>query len=219
MRIQFILMLSLAVSTLMGCATNGIPSFKTSGIDEAMIANTEKTFVGVPILMSAEGSTARLNSEWLVSAAYNWIILDVLYDEVYYHPTCDIALIRDRGDNVVNVGDLYEGDDAYIVGYPMNLAPISVNKGKYYSDTAIPKYQYPDCMYGVIDANSISGMSGGGTYSTDHELVGIYVGIAYGVTYNREVFDDISGGDISIFLPLRYVSEWITEVTGTNFYE
>lgn len=201
-----------------GCVYNGIPSVSTHNINQKMMDNTKKMFVGVPVIFSMEGSTARLDENWILTAAHNKFMINMLYDDVYYHPTCDIALIRTDGVNTVHVGALNDGVGVYHIGYPI-LYPISVNYGKYYSRASIKNYQYPNCEYGLSDASSAGGMSGGGVYNTNFNIVGIHVGVLYNPRTSDARFDGSPTDKMSMFVPLEYVSEWITEVTGTNFYK
>jgi hypothetical protein len=46
-----------------GCVANGYPSYKYDLVSDAVINNTEKIFIGLPVFFSIEGSSARYNED------------------------------------------------------------------------------------------------------------------------------------------------------------
>ena len=207
----------LATVLLFGCVANGVPSIGVNQNDKAIAENTEKMFVGIPVVLSLDGSTARLNNEWLVTNAHNKPIIDMQNLEAYYHPTCDIALIRESGDNIVDVGLVYKGESVKHIGYPIGM-PISVNYGKYYGDITISNFTYNDCTYSVSDGVVASGMSGGGVYNSQNELVGINVGVILKFSTTHPDYATLNDENVAQFLPLAAVDKWLAEVTGVDFY-
>lgn len=216
---KFNTMIVLAVSILTGCVSSGIPTPHIAGENDAA-RNTEKIFLGVPPLLSLEGSVARLNSEWLITAAHNKPILEGTGREVFYHPTCDVALVREKGDNVVDVGKLYTNDNVSVAGYPIYM-PLSISEGKYHTDVDLDagSYPYPDCVYSLTDAASAQGMSGGGVYNENEELVGVYVGILSDLKFHDAGNEHLNDKTLSAFIYLGVVRDWIEDVTGTKLYK
>lgn len=193
---------------LLGCA-NGVPSIDTSIAPKGVIETVEKTFIGIPPVLSMEGSKVRLDQEWVLTVKHNSPILTVLGEEVYYHQTCDIALIRDPAVNSKGnrVGWLYAGDEVYLIGYPLGF-PLSVNKGKYVADFMIDT---DTCNYSGVTATVMGGQSGGGVFNKKGELVGIIVGFSK-VTLQGKAYHSIG-----TIVPLGGVLDWITEITGKEY--
>jgi hypothetical protein len=201
----------LFVLILSGCA-NGIPTMSYSSTTPEALENTEKLFVGVPVLLSMEGSSARLNEDWIVTVKHNSLIMGLQGVESYEHPTCDIALIKSKGDNVVPTGKLYSNDKVVHVGYPVGM-PLSVNEGVYLGDTSVRGWG--ECSYSATTGVVMSGMSGGGVYNAAGELVGVNHGFATG----ELVWPDGRTADSpAVFLSLFAVEDWIEEVTGLKLY-
>lgn len=197
------------VMTLTGCA-NGIPNINTE-IDHGIEVSNEKIFVGIPLFASLEGTTARLDSEWIVTAAHNKLILSMTKDEVYYHPTCDIALIRSQGTSYTEVGKVYEGQLVTHVGYPIGL-PLSTGKGSYVGE--IVAINRGPCQMSATTGVLMSGMSGGGTYNHRNELVGVNHGYAWGDVQ----FPNVTVSQPAIFVSLYRVRDWLTEITGNDYF-
>lgn len=174
--------------------------------------NSEKIFIGVPSLLALEGTTVRLNEEWMLTAGHNKLILMAQgYKEgenVFYHPTCDVALIREHGVGGSEIGLLYSGEYVYHTGYAM-LQGFKVWKGEYLGD--IVAYGWEDCYMSASSAENASGMSGGGVYTKDGTLVGITHGTASGLVQweNGRV-----ASYPSVFTPLYSVKDWLFEMTG-----
>ena len=150
---KFKIATGLLTLTLLGCAFNGLPEGYHDQTPEGISENVEKVFV--PPFM--EGSSVRLNDEWLLSAAHNKTIFFLQGREVYYHPTCDVALIRDHKEGVTTkVGSLNVGESVFVVGYPAAM-PLMSHKGRHVGNITIPK---TPCIYGATNATTIGGMSG-----------------------------------------------------------
>ena len=189
---------------LSGCAINGIPNFDSSVVKKEVIANTEKIFIGIPTLLAMEGSSARYNEDWIVTAGHNYLI----NRDMIKHPFCDIALIKSKGSNTVNRGLLYKNEKAFLVGYPGALPlPIAVNEGPYVLDFT----GLDGCLYTAIDATIIGGMSGGGAYNQKGELIGINVGYSDFVRNDGKTFKHIS-----FIMAFPSVQKWIDSVIAKN---
>jgi hypothetical protein len=201
--------LVLLLGLLVGCA-NGVPSIDTSIAPEGVTETVEKTFIGIPPLLSMEGSKVRLDQEWVLTVKHNSPILNTLGEEVYYHPTCDIALIRDMDKEAKGntLGYLYKGDTVFLIGYPLGF-PLSVNSGTYIDDFLMSG---DTCNYSGITGTVMGGMSGGAGFDNKGNLVGIVVGFSK-VTLNGEYYPSIG-----TIVPLAGVSAWLTEVTGNVYF-
>ncbi|CAL9962169.1 protease [Vibrio phage D148] len=209
------LMALMAVFALSGCAANGIPT--PSLQSNAMTDGVEKIFVGIPVMASIEGSTARLDEEWFVTAAHNRLILDSTGHEVYYHPTCDIALVREKGISA-EVAKVVENEEISVVGYPVNYPTITVNEGKHIGFVRIQAYR--DCdAFEMSTATTMSGISGGGVYNKDHQLIGVIDGIIYqSLPIVGGDFDGQNVSNTSYFTNLYEVRGWLTEITGKEYF-
>ncbi len=67
-----------------------------------------------------------------------------------------------------------------------------------------------ECLYSATGAPVKSGMSGGGVFNDQGELVGIIRGVMYGDVMWK---DGRVAKDITIFTTLKFVEDWIFEHT------
>lgn len=205
----------LSGTLLMGCVMNGVPNITLTSSE--VTKRVEKIFVGVPILLAVEGSSARLDEEWFVTAAHNKLILDSTKGEVYYHPTCDIALVKEEGLGS-EVAPLVVNESLRLVGYPLGL-PISINSGTHIGFVNIA--DYVNCTAtDITTATTISGMSGGGVYNNSDQLVGVVGGVITDDLYiNGGLYDKQTLTTSTYFTNLYEVREWLTEVTGNEYFK
>jgi len=194
---------------LTGCA-NGLPDVN-GNIQDDIEENNEKIFVGIPFFMGLEGSVARLDDEWLVTAAHNKPILALTGKEVFYHPTCDIALVKKHGHSERSVGLVYPGQSVTHVGYPLGL-PLSSSEGKYVGDVNV--HGWEKCQMSGTTGVIMQGMSGGGVYNKEGQLIGVNHGFVSG---------DVKWPDKSIHSPAVFVSlfavrDWLSSVTGNHYF-
>lgn len=191
---------------LTGCA-NGIPT--PSIKSDSMTEGTRKTFVGLPPIASLDGSYAVLSKEWAVTAAHNSPILDMVFDEVYYHEHCDIALFRIDDGFDVKIGRVNFGEKVHHVGYPVYM-PLAKNEGIVIGD--VVSSSRPNCVASYTDGVIMSGMSGGGVYNDKGELVGVNVGFSLVATKK----DGEKTNMPTIFQSLNAVKGWVKEITGID---
>lgn len=208
------------ITILSGCAMNGLPQGYSKDTPYNVEERVEKIFIGIPVIASMEGSSVRLNKDWMLTAAHNKPILSLLGKDVYYHPKCDIALYRssDEGFNGsydTSYGLVYKGDEVFHVGYPI-ISTIVSHKGNYLGDVITDD----GCQYSATTAKVISGMSGGGVFDTKGNIVGITIGFLP----NNIVWEDdgkvlASYKNPSIFMSINYVSDWIEKITEIKIGE
>lgn len=184
-------------------------------VSETNIQNVEKIFVGIPWLLGAEGSAVRLNEEWMITATHNALIMELKFEEVYYHPTCDIAVYRDKGEGKSKVGNWNFGETLYSVGYP-TLQHIKVREHKYLQNVVNPDRRYKDCIVAATEGKSTIGQSGGGVYNDRNELVGIVHG-KFTTLENHDGSVHTGGG--MLFTSLYVVRDWLYEITGEKYFE
>lgn len=198
---------------LVGCA-NGIPTLIDDRISEENQANVKKVFAGVPIVLGMEGSAVRLNEDWMITAAHNEFILESTGKEVYYHPTCDIAIYRNKGEGQSAVGTWNFGDTLHNVGYPTML-PLSVGSGKFIANATNPNTEYDQCIVAATEGAVMGGMSGGGVYNEHQELVGIIHGFNSDLVWE----DGTNSGEVMLFTSIWVVREGLNEITGEKYFE
>lgn len=217
MKTQLYTTVLVATIALSGCAINGVPNVLIGDHDPVIADNTEKLVVGIPFVIGLEQSAVRISNEWIITAAHGSTILNIKYDTVIYHPTCDVALVKSSGNGGVDLGYLYQGETVYTSGYPA-MMPLSINSGTYYGDATVPSHpQAPNCTYSITDATVVGGMSGGGVFTDRNELVGIISGIVWDVNFTNTKLPELNGSDVTIFVPLAGVESWITEHTNIKF--
>jgi hypothetical protein len=191
------------------CIANGFYEGVASGTPKNVLSENKKIFIGVPLLLSLTGSSAKYNNEWYVTAAHNKPLLGG--KEAYYHPVCDFAIFRNKSDKgkEPKLGYVFKNEDTYHVGYPVGML-ISSHKGKYIGEVFNPGDK---CIYSASDATTISGMSGGGVYNKYGELVGVNIGIMQGAIEWPNGKVEFSP---SIFMSINTVKIFIEEVTGSK---
>ena len=200
----------LALALLLSGCANGLPDIN-GVIQKDIQESNEKIFVGIPVLFSLEGTAARLDDHWLVTAKHNRLILALEGKDVYYHPYCDIALIRSEGHGLEHAGVVYPHQSVTHVGYPIGL-PLSSSKGEYLGDAYVSGWQ--KCLMSASSAHVMSGMSGGGIYNDKGELVGVTHGFSLGTVS----WKDHSYFQPAIFVPLYGVRDWLQRITGTDYF-
>lgn len=207
------LLVPMSLVLLCGCV-NGIPTISTT--TNAITENTEMVMFGVPILAGISASAARLDENWMVTAAHADTIIKLTGKEVFYHPTCDIALYRSKGTNTVPLGTLKLNDTVTHLGYYAGLLLVA-NEGKFVS--TITKVESPNCKADVVTtASAGGGMSGGGVYNSKGELVGITDAMYHEtmvIQGNPEMKEVVAP---TSFISLSDVAPWLTEVTGKEYY-
>ncbi|MGR5451379.1 hypothetical protein ACP3V3_16805 [Vibrio sp. PNB22_3_1] len=194
-------------TALTGCANAILNPFKA--LPEPITQPTEKIFLGIPSILSFEASSVRLDNEWVLTAAHNYVVPFLQMKEIHLHPTCDIALIYDPVDKPVTplvIGTAFTDDEIINTGYPIYY-PITGDEGQYKRDVFMPDSYWPNCQFSGATTGLMVGMSGGGVWRKDnHQLIGI--------NSSFSIFDQGDGEALSYFVSLKYLSGWIKDVTG-----
>ena len=201
------LLLLTMLPLLLSCVSNGV----VFGVNEDTPHITQhvvKVFIGIPTLFGLEGSMVNIGNGFYLTAKHNYPILEAQLLDVVYHPTCDIAIIKtdNLSNHILKLGLVYQDTTVHTAGYPI-AAPLSSSNGVFIGDIYEAK---GECLYSATDAPVRSGMSGGGVFNEQGELVGIIRGVMYGeVMWN----DGRLAKDITIFTTLKFVEDWIFEHT------
>ena len=203
---------------LQGCTFNGIP--KPTLASDVKTENVEMLFIGVPYMFAVQGSKVRLDDEWYVTSQHNKLIIDGQGKDVYYHPTCDIALVNETGDGETELANLLKNEKIQFVGYPLLFPVISVNHGKHISDFDIIGGVYDDCnAFEISTTTTMSGMSGGGVFNSSEGLVGVISGkINLPMKVSGGEYDGQIVEDVSYFVNLHKVRGWLKEITGNDYF-
>lgn len=195
---SLILML-LVVLGLIGCAT---------APNNPMEANIYSVHAAASRIAA---SSTRLNDQWVISAAHNESILKHYVDDIHVHPKYDVLIYKSDGSNVVPLGKIKPMDDVIHYGY--RRGHIKSCSGVYIGDTISTNQN--NTLLSVSSACIFTGMSGGGVYNSKGELVGISIGhTKHDLTYKGYGKIDHP----TVFLQLTDVQNWLSEVTGQEFY-
>lgn len=193
---------------LSACVSNGKPTFTDNNTPEHIITSTHKMFVGVPMLLSLEGSYVEIGDGWAITVAHNKMILSLTRGEVIYHPTCDIALFKVKTSNILQFDKVSSIDEKlFASGYPIML-PLVFNEGNWIGD--IVTSDRLNCVQSMATFNVTSGMSGGGVWNEKGNLIGVVVGILDKATFP----DGTTYKNVSVWQSLYGVKDWIYENTG-----
>ncbi len=194
--------------TLSGCAANGMVMPTTK------MANVDFKFIGIPGLLSVQGSAVRIDEEWLLTAKHNASFL--LFDEVYEHPDCDIALIKDKGKIAKPLNMRLVGHTEKLThkGYAGFFAIPSKGRGEF-----LQYLTTNNCTVGLSDAPIWQGMSGGAVYNSNKELVGINSAIIRNIELNPGSAPLKDADRRTAYVPVcsKEVGEWMESVTNKNY--
>lgn len=163
--------------------------------------------IGIPFVIGGHGTSVPLTSQVSLTAKH---VAEIDYSKVIaYHPHCDLALIEqdNSAHPLPTLGIIYSYQAVTTVGKDMSGSTIT-GEGVYYRDVYLPEHElFEQCPASIADAPVQSGMSGGGVYNANSELVGIIsakvheVQLLDGTTIETE--------RISLFVPLLFTRDWI----------
>ncbi len=190
----------IALLLVIGCSNGSIVNIKPPNNVEEVVF---KKFIGVPMLLSMEGSYVALNNEWVLTAKHNRLLF--IGYEFIGHPECDVALVRINSELRVGTDNIYTEQASYFSGYPIGSGFTST-AGYYVGDITVPG---EDCAYSAATNHVSSGMSGGAVTNANGDLVGIIIGFQRGMI---EWEDGRSHNRPSVFISINYIQDWIDSV-------
>lgn len=191
----------LAIALLIaGCGNGPMVNVEVPSVVEA---NVYKKFIGVPVLLSVEGSYVRINDDWVLTASHNWPLFAL--NEWVKHPDCDIALVKIKGNGGLDGALVYLNGRVFHSGYPI-ASGFTSTAGNYIGDVVTPGY--PNCQMSASTGTIASGMSGGAVTNENGELVGIIHGFA---TETVE-WPHTSHHKPVVWTSINVVQDWIDEI-------
>lgn len=165
--------------------------------------------IGIPYVFGGHGTSVPLTSEVSLTAKH---VAELDYSRVIaYHPHCDLALIEqdNRTKPLPTLGIIYSYQSVMTVGKDM-FGNTLIGEGQYYRDIYLPGHElFEQCPASIADAPVQSGMSGGGVYNSNSELVGIISAKVYEVRLQDGT--KIETERISLFVPLLFARGWLID--------
>lgn len=172
--------------------------------------------IGIPLVLGGHGTSVPITPDLSLTAKH---IAKLDYsDVVAYHPDCDIALIRqdNRDKKIAPLGIVNQQESVTTVGMGL-LGDVLIGEGQYFLDVNfVDNEMFADCPASITDAAVQSGMSGGGMFNSNGELVGIISGMS-GEDFRLLNGEELGNERTSIFVSTLYIREWLIEVVD-DFY-
>ncbi|MGF1766009.1 serine protease [Enterovibrio makurazakiensis] len=172
--------------------------------------------IGIPFLLGGHGSSVPISQELSLTAKH---IAQLDYSSVVaYHPDCDIAIIKENnvGKSFAPIGTIQRDQATTTVGMGLT-GKVLIGEGKYYIDVNfVDSSLFARCPASITDAPVQSGMSGGGVFNENGELVGIISGIS-GSGFKLLDGTDLGNERTSVFVSTLHVKPWLVE-TIESFY-
>ncbi|GIB16265.1 TPA: serine protease [Vibrio cholerae] len=198
------LSIALISTTLAACASNGetkIASYDYPSIDFEI--------TGIPPIYFGYGSSVPISEHLSLTAAH---VAKLNYTRVIaYHPTCDIALVEsdNRGKKMSKLGLVYPDQSLKTLGVDA-VGRTIYGDGKYFTDLYFTNYEYfTKCPASITDAPIQSGMSGGGAYNSDGELVGIIAAMIDPHTVKIDGRPFKIADRLSAFVSINFIANWL----------
>ncbi|MGL4826539.1 MAG: serine protease [Vibrionaceae bacterium] len=205
---------SITAITITGCILRNGPLQVVARRDAPAI---DFEITGVPPFYIGYGSSVPITENLSLTAAH---VARLNYARVIaYHPICDIALIAadNRGEKFPSMGLVYKNQEVTTYGVNFN-GDILVGRGYYRRDLKFVNYFYfYKCPASVMDAPIQNGMSGGGTFNSFGELVGIIVASADKSDTRLVSGEMLPYERISLFVSINYVRDWLVD-TVEQYY-
>ncbi|OOF21168.1 S1 family peptidase [Salinivibrio sp. IB872] len=127
------------------------------------------------------------------------------------HPRCDVALIEadNRDLALPPLGLVYQGDAIEVYG-KSSAGNVLNASGHYYMDLMISGFkEVENCPSSITDAPVRGGMSGGGAFNSNGELVGILVGFAHPEKTTLDNGERLDLARMTIFVSINYIHAWL----------
>lgn len=168
-------------------------------------------FTGIPLVYMGFGSSVPLTAHLSLTAAH---VAELAHVKVVsYHPSCDVAIIEsdNHGKVIAKRGLVYQGQKVALYGKRFDSETIQSN-GVYHFDLIfVNDKRFRKCQASITDAAVQSGMSGGGAYNEEGELVGIISGLASESTQRLDG-EPIDLDRLSVFISINYIRPWLDSV-------
>ncbi|MDD1782434.1 serine protease [Enterovibrio sp. ZSDZ35] len=164
--------------------------------------------VGIPLLLGGHGTSVPITDELSLTAKH--VAKIDFSDVVAFHPDCDVALIKQDNTNVSfpPLAKLNEKDALITVGKGLG-GEILKGVGIYYLDVRfVDSDMFANCDASITDAPVQSGMSGGGVFKTNGELVGIISGIS-GSGFRLLDGRELGNERTSVFVSMQNIESWL----------
>ncbi|WP_281544108.1 trypsin-like peptidase domain-containing protein [Grimontia sp. SpTr1] len=172
--------------------------------------------IGIPFVLGGHGTSVPLTPEISLTAKH---VAKLDYSEVIaYHPDCDVALIKEDNTDkrLASLGTVQTDGGITTVGMGLT-GKVLLGKGKYYRDVNfVDSTLFARCPASITDAPIQSGMSGGGAFNENGELVGIISGMS---SSGFRMLDGSTLGNerTSVFVSTLYVRGWLIESIETYY--
>lgn len=203
-----ILITAITLSLLTGCAGH------TEYSKEAF-KRTDLHFIGIPTILGLgmTGSSVPITPEYSFTAAH--VAKFMVYRVKAYHPTCDLALIYHKNNEVSypTLRNSGMGENITMYGHSfISALPIESNGKVLTNSTTINQWNKEACPLYATSAGIVAGMSGGAVYNTqDNTLAGIVEGHAESINRDNKVVYK----DTSLYVPYEQFDKWlIAELKG-----
>ncbi|MDD1796023.1 serine protease [Enterovibrio sp. ZSDZ42] len=184
--------------------------------DETNAPSVNYLPIGIPFLLGGHGSSVPITAELSLTAKH---IAQLDYSSVVaYHPDCDIAIIKEdnTGKNVAPLGTIQTNEATTTVGMGLT-GKVLIGQGKYYIDVNfVDSSLFATCPASITDAPVQSGMSGGGVFNEEGQLVGIISGIS-GSGFKLLDGTDLGNERTSVFVSTLHVKPWLEEAIATYY--
>lgn len=199
---------------LAGCVLSNGP---LSIVNQAHSPSVNYLPIGIPFIFGGHGTSIPITQNLSLTAKH--VATQTHYTIVAAHPDCDIAIIQENNSHAKfpALGLIYPKASLSTYGKDM-IGNLISGEGKYFQDVHfLDSALFQKCPASITDAPVQSGMSGGGVFNQQGELVGIISGLS------NHQFKLVNGFDLgnqrtSIFVPIFYVKEWLIRKID-SFYQ
>ncbi|PKF49220.1 serine protease [Enterovibrio nigricans] len=185
-------------------------------VEETNVPAVKYLPVGIPLLLGGHGTSVPITSELSLTAKH--VAKADFSTVISYHPDCDIALIKQDNTNITfpALAKVSEQDDLITVGKNLS-GQVLKGEGIYYLDVQFVDSQlFATCLASITDAPIQSGMSGGGVFNKEGDLVGIISGMS-GSSFRLLDGRELGNERTSVFVSMQNVEAWLTEAIEAHY--